>query len=227
MIIITGASRGIGQFLLKSFVDQTNEEVIGFYMNTKPKDHDEKYVQIDITDLSQVESFINDRENVLKDITLINCAGITYNSFTHKSEPEQWRKVIDTNLIGTYNIIRSLLPIMRTQKFGRIINFSSVVAVKPTPGISSYAASKAALWGLSKSLAIENAALNITVNCINLGYSELGMIEMVPEEFKNNIISQVPAGILCPPEDILRTVNYLRTTQYITGSSIDLNGGLT
>jgi NAD(P)-dependent dehydrogenase (short-subunit alcohol dehydrogenase family) len=115
---------------------------------------------------------------------------------------------------------------MREQKFGRIINFSSVVAIKPTQGISAYAASKSALWGLSKSIAIENAALNITINNINLGYSELGMIEMVPDEYKKVIIAQIPAGILCEPKDILNTVRYIRSTRYLTGTSIDLNGGL-
>ena len=227
MIIITGASRGIGEFLFKSFSKLPNEEVKGFYLSTQPAKNIEKFVKIDLTDYDQVEAFVTAHVDELKDITLINCAGIIYNSFTHKSSPEQWKSVIDINLIGTYNIIRALLPIMRAQKFGRIINFSSVVALKPTPGISSYAASKAALWGLTKSIAIENAALNITANNINLGYSELGMIEMVPDEFKKNIISQIPTGILCPPDDILNTVNFLRTTRYITGSSIDLNGGLT
>jgi acetoacetyl-CoA reductase/3-oxoacyl-[acyl-carrier protein] reductase len=226
MIIITGASRGIGEFLFNSF-SNLNEDIKGFYLSTKPTNNVEKFIKLDLTDYGQVESFVNAHTEELKDITLINCAGVTYNSFTHKSSPEQWKSVIDINLLGTYNIIRALLPIMRVQKFGRIINFSSVVALKPTPGISSYAASKAALWGMTKSIAIENAALNITVNNINLGYSELGMIEMVPDEFKKNIISQIPTGILCPPEDILNTVHFLRTTRYITGSSIDLNGGLT
>lgn len=227
MIIITGGSRGIGAFLFKSFLKDSDEDIKGLYNSTKPTDNIEKFTKLDLTNYEEIETFVNSNLDELKNITLINCAGITYNSFTHKSSHEQWKSVIDTNLIGTYNIIRALLPVMRSQKFGRIINFSSVVALKPTPGISSYAASKSALWGLAKSLAIENAALNITVNNINLGYSELGMIEMVPDEYKKNIIAQIPTGMLCPPGDILNTVNFLRTTRYITGSSIDLNGGLT
>jgi NAD(P)-dependent dehydrogenase (short-subunit alcohol dehydrogenase family) len=81
----------------------------------------------------------------MKDITLVNCAGIIYYSFTHKSDHEKWENVIRTNLIGTYNIIRVLLPLMREQKFRRIINFSSIAAIKPSLGISAYAASKSAL----------------------------------------------------------------------------------
>ena len=226
MIIITGASRGIGEFLFNSLLLNSKENVKGLYNNTKPTKNIEKFARVDLTNYDEIEKFINSIIADLQDITLINCAGITYNSFTHKSNHEQWKNVIDTNLNGTYNIIRGLLPLMRTQKFGRIINFSSVVASKPTPGISAYASSKSALWGLAKSIAIENATLNITINNINLGYSELGMIEMVPDEYKKSIISQIPMGILCPPEDILNTVNFLMTTKYITGSSIDLSGGL-
>ncbi len=227
MIVITGASRGIGKFLFNSFLSSTVEDICGLFMNTQPTENNEKYYQVDITDFDQVKHFVDSNAELMKDITLINCAGITNNSYTHKSDPAKWKGVIETNLIGTYNIIRALLPTMREQKYGRIINFSSVVAIKPTPGISPYAASKSALWGLTKSVAIENAALNITINCINLGYTELGMIDKVPDEFKKIIIAQIPSGILCPPEDILNTVNFLRSTKYITGSSVDLNGGLT
>jgi NAD(P)-dependent dehydrogenase (short-subunit alcohol dehydrogenase family) len=225
MIIITGASKGIGKFLFESYL-KGNNSVAGTYLNSKPPTNTQNYYQLDVTNLNMVEAFIKELENKLESITLINCAGISYNSFTHKSDAEKWRKVIETNLFGSYNMVKTLLPIMRTQKFGRIINFSSVVAVKPTPGVSSYASSKSALWGFSKSVAIENAALNVTINCIDLGYTELGMIEEVPEEFKKNIISQIPAGKLCEPKDILNTVEFLRTTGYITGSSINLSGGL-
>lgn len=225
MIIITGASRGIGQFLFNSLVEQSDERIIGLYLHSTPTNHIEKYFQLDVCNYEQVSSFINSIAD-LSDITLLNCAGITYNAFAHKSDPEQWKKVIETNLFGTYNMIRATIPIMRSQKFGRIINFSSVVAQKPTPGISAYAASKSALWGLSKSIAIENAALNITINNVNLGYSELGMISAVPEDFKSKIISQIPAGKLCSPKDILNVVMYLKNSEYINGTSIDVNGGL-
>ncbi len=226
MIIITGASRGVGDFLLNSFIDQPEQLVIGTYFNSKPTENFELFEKLDVTNIDEINNFIVRRASDLKDITLINCAGISYNAFTHKSDPEKWKSVVETNLFGTYNFIRALLPIMREQKFGRIINFSSVVAIKPTPGVSAYAASKSALWGLSKSVAIENAIYNISINNINLGYSELGMIETVPDEFKKQIISQIPAGMLCEPKDILSTVKYLMTTRYITGSSIDLTGGL-
>jgi NAD(P)-dependent dehydrogenase (short-subunit alcohol dehydrogenase family) len=225
MIIITGASRGIGKFLLESYI-KNNEKVIGIYNNSLPEQNSEFFEKVDVTNIDEITELIKSKSDVLNDITLINCAGISNNGFGHKINYEKWKKVIDVNLFGTYNFIRLLLPIMREQKFGRIINFSSVVAIKPTPGVSAYAASKSALWGLSKSIAIENAPLNITINNVNLGYSELGMIETVPEEYINKIIAQIPVGELCSSQDILNTVNYLRSTKYITGASIDLNGGL-
>ena len=225
MIIITGASRGIGKYLLESYLQQSNEIVLGTYLNTI-NNNINNYVQLDVTNYNDVTDFVEKNKSILNNITLINCAGINYNAFTHKSDIEQWKKVIDTNLYGTYNMIRNLLPLMRNEKFGRIINFSSVVAIKPTPGVSSYATSKSALWGLSKSVAVENAGLNITINNINLGYSKFGMIEDVPPDYLKTIISQIPVGRLCEGQEILDTVNYLRLNSYITGSSIDLTGGL-
>jgi NAD(P)-dependent dehydrogenase (short-subunit alcohol dehydrogenase family) len=225
MIIITGASRGIGKYLLESYLQHSNEIVLGTYLNTI-KNNSNNYVQLDVTNYNDVNNFVEKNKSILNNITLINCAGINYNAFTHKSDMEQWKKVIDTNLYGTFNMIRNLLPLMRNEKFGRIINFSSVVAIKPTPGVSSYATSKSALWGLSKSVAVENAGLNITINNINLGYSKFGMIDDVPSDYLKTIISQIPVGRLCEGQEIIDTVNYLRSNSYITGSSIDLTGGL-
>ena len=223
MIIIIGASKGIGKFLFEEF-KSSGIDVIGTYNSTT--DNSEKLYKVDVTDFNQVGNWIENETHVLKNITLINCAGITYNAFAHKSDPNLWKKVIDVNLVGSFNCIRAVLPIMRSQKFGRIINFSSVVASKGTPGVSAYAASKSALWGMTKSLAQENASLNITINNINMGYSELGMINEVPENFLKELVNQIPAKKLCEPNNILKTVQYLMDCDYINGSSIDLNGGL-
>jgi len=223
MIIIIGASKGIGKFLFDKF-KSLDMQVLGTYNTTLSNTN--CLSKIDVTDFKQVSDWIEIEKPLLENITLINCAGITYNAFAHKSDPELWKKVIEVNLIGSFNCIRAILPVMRSQKFGRIINFSSVVATKGTPGISAYAASKSALWGMSKSLAQENAGLNITINNINLGYSELGMINQVPKEFLDVLVSQIPSKKLCEPIDIFRTVQYLMDCDYINGSSIDLNGGL-
>ena len=115
---------------------------------------------------------------------------------------------------------------MREQKFGRIINFSSIVAQKGIPGTSAYASSKSALWGLSKSIAIENANKGITINNLNLGYFNIGMITDVPEKFLSIIKKEIPMGELGNPENILKAINFLMGSDYITGTSIDINAGL-
>jgi NAD(P)-dependent dehydrogenase (short-subunit alcohol dehydrogenase family) len=224
MIIITGASRGVGKFLFDSY-KKGDKNVIGIFNKTTPEDQDNLY-KIDLLDLSQIEIFYNNVCNNLDEIVLINCAGITDAGFLHKSNNEDWQEVIKVNLFGTYNIVRQLLPKMRENNFGRIINFSSVVAEKSTPGVSAYATSKSALWGFAKSLAIENASKNITVNNINLGYSELGMIDKVPADFLQKIIDQIPMGRLCKGEEIKNTVDFIINTPYLNGSNINLNGGL-
>ena len=148
MIIITGASRSIGKYLFENFTKE-DELVFGTYLSTKPETSILKHhlFQVDVSNYESVDFFYNIIKEKLSEITLINCAGVSYNSFAHKSNPLEWKKVIDTNLVGTFHMIRAFLPTMREQNFGRIINFSSVVAQKGTPGVRAYAASKAALWG--------------------------------------------------------------------------------
>ncbi len=226
MIIISGASRGIGKYLFDTF-KKSNENVIGLYNQTRPNENFDFFHKLDISNYDEVKAVITPLLEGSDKIVLINCAGINYNSFAHKSDPQKWGKVIKTNLVGTYNLIRVVLPRMRENNYGRIINFSSVVAVKGTPGVSAYAATKSAFWGLSKSIAIENASKNITINNINLGYSELGMIKEVPEQYLEQIKNEIPMKRLCKPEEILSTVNYLINTGYITGEALNLNGGLT
>jgi NAD(P)-dependent dehydrogenase (short-subunit alcohol dehydrogenase family) len=227
MILITGASKGIGDFLFKQFLDD-GEIVSGTFNSTKPDNHYKDFLyKIDITDFDSVNTWINSLETDLKNIVLLNCASLSYNQFAHKSDIQRWKKVIEVNLIGTFNVIRCLLPFMRDQGYGRIINFSSVAAQIPTPGVSAYAASKSALWGLTKSLAVENGSKGITINNINLGYANIGMgINDVPEEFQRQIKQKIPSGVFCDTQSILKTVKFLIDTEYINGASIDLNGGM-
>lgn len=227
MILITGASGSIGGYLIEKYAGM-NENILGIWFRHEPAKKLAKFCRkADVRNYTEVELIISERAAEMTDITLLNCAGISDNSFTHKSDPEKWKNVIEVNLIGAYNFIRALLPIMRSQNFGRIINFSSVVARRPTQGVSAYAASKAALWGLAKSISSENGSLNITCNNINLGYAGLGMgINDVTDTLKDLISSQIPSGKFCSPEDIFSTVEYIRKTPYLNGASIDLNGGL-
>lgn len=225
MIIITSASRGIGKFLFEKFKSE-GKEVIGFYNTTLPEGNSDGYYKIDITKEEEIIAFFDQHKNSLKDIILLNTAGISYNSFGHKADFDRWKQVFEVNLLGTFNMIRLSLPKMRDDSYGRIINFSSVVAQKGIPGTSAYASSKAALWGMSKALAVENGNKNVTINNINLGYFNIGMIEQVPGDYLENLIQSIPAKRLGTPEEILSAVNFIISTAYFNGSSIDLNGGL-
>ena len=120
----------------------------------------------------------------------------------------------------------AVLPLMREQNFGRIINLSSVVAQTGVLGTSAYAASKAGLSGLIKSVALENAHKSITINNINLGYFKVGMINTIPEEIQDKIKSKIALSEFGDPQNIFNTIQYIRETPYLTGVGIDLNGGM-
>lgn len=228
MIVITGASKGVGKYLFEKFT-QEGLLVIGTYNTTSVEFENLKnrFFKVDITNVDAVEKWVHSIRHELHKIILINCAGTSYNSFAHKADLDLWGKVIKVNVLGTFNVIRHFLPIMREHNYGRIINFSSVVASFPTPGVSAYAASKSALTGLAKSLSVENASKGITINNINLGYADIGMgVEQVPIAYQKIMKEKIPSGVFCSPDDIYSTVNYLIRTDYINGTSIDLNGGL-
>ncbi len=226
MILITGASRGIGKFLFDEFV-KTGEEVFGTYFSeNKDLENNESYYRADVSDYEQASKVINSLGSKLKRIVLINCAGNNYNCFAHKSSPQKWNEVISTNLTGTYNMIRAALPVMREQGYGRIINFSSIVAETGIPGTSAYAASKAGLWGMTRSMAVENASKGITINNLNLGYFNIGMIAEVSEEYQKIVKSKIPTGNFGDPENIFNAVKFIIESDYINGTSIDINGGI-
>ncbi len=228
MILITGASKGIGRYLFLRFKRDGLTVKGTFNSTTLEFERDmNDYRKVDVSNYEDVKEFIDSLKGTLSQIVLLNCAGISYNSFAHKADIEQWGRVVDVNLKGSFNVIHELLPIMRNQGYGRIINFSSVVATLPTPGVSAYAASKAGLLGLTKSLAAENASKGITVNAINLGYVNLGMgVNDVPMDYQVKMKSQIPAGRFCEPEEVYNTVKYLIETEYVNGTAIDINGAL-
>jgi NAD(P)-dependent dehydrogenase (short-subunit alcohol dehydrogenase family) len=226
MMLITGASGGIGQILLEYFSD-LGFECSGTYFSSEPK-NDERLFKVDVRSTKEVLAWV---ESALgggghSEFYLINCAGISYNSLAHKADVELWRSVIETNLIGTFNAIHAILPHMRAGKHGRIINFSSVVGQKAVPGTSAYAASKSALWGMTRAIALENANQNITVNSINLGYSDVGIISEVPPEQLLSISQSIPIGRLGRPSNIIKMVEFILMNDDICGSSLDMNGGL-
>ena len=220
MIVIIGASKGIGKYLYEKY--KVIEKTIGSYCN----DEKEKLIYVDVTRIEILSLLINTSSPNIKNYVVINCAGINYNSFAHKADLNKWHDVIDVNLKGTFNVINAFLPIMRKQGYGRIINLSSVVGQMGVMGTSAYAASKSALTGMIKSIAIENASKGITINNLNLGYFNTGMINEIPDQQKEQIKKSIPTGEFGNPENIYNAVEFLRKSDYITGSSIDINGGL-
>jgi len=226
MILITGASRGIGNFLFKKFL-ASGKTVFGTYLNTEPTDsNDEYFTKVDIGKPVDVQNWIFSIKGSLKRVVLINCAGSNYNAMAHKADLVRWSKIISTNLVGTFSVIQAVLPFMREEGFGRIINFSSIVAQEGIPGTSAYAASKSGLWGLSKSISAEVASKGITINNLNLGYFNIGMINEVPLNIQDQIKQKIPCRKFGDPEDIYQTVRLLIRSNYINGTSIDINGGL-
>jgi NAD(P)-dependent dehydrogenase (short-subunit alcohol dehydrogenase family) len=224
-ILITGASKGIGKFLMTKFAAE-GKVVFGTYNSTVPPVSELNFTKVDITEIEEVKKWIEQTCTNDDQLVLINCAGSNYNALAHKVDFAKWKKVIDVNLVGTFNMISAILPCMREKGYGRIINFASVVPQKGVPGTSAYSASKAGLWGLSKSIATENAKKGITVNTLNLGYYDIGMITEVPDEILQGIIKTIPVQKLGDPENIYNAVNFIINADYLTGTSIDINGGL-
>ena len=225
LILVTGASRGIGRFLLDSFRSE-GHTVIGIFNSNPPEIHQDCCHQVDLTQFGEVKAFVAKHQFDLHNVVLLNAAGITYNALAHKAKIEDWMRVMNTNVGALFNLTSLLLPVMREEGYGRVVNFASVVAQAGVAGTSAYAASKSALWGLSRALAVENAAKGITINNINLGYFDIGMIEQVPGPILEFIVQKIPAKRLGKPSEILSTVKYIIDTPYLNGTAIDLNGGL-
>ena len=225
MILITGASSGIGKFLFEKFIN-SGEKVYGTYLNSPPPvRYKDLFTSVDVSNYESVNNWIS---SIPKDpeIVLINCAGINYNSFAHKADVDRWKKIIDVNLTGTFNVIHAILPLMRDNNYGRIINLSSVVSQMGVAGTSAYAASKAGLSGLVKTISKENASMRITINNLNLGYFDLGIIREVPLEMRKKLKETIPNKEFGQAGDIYTAILSLINTSYINGTSIDINGGL-
>ena len=226
MIIITGITGGIGNYLYHAF-KSAGEHVLGTYHQNIPAEKGyEDCHALDVTNYHAVEQFMAHHKKVFVNLTLINCAGVTHSSFAHKTNVNDWNHVINVNLNGPFNMIRAVLPSMREQNYGRIINLSSIVGQTGVMGTSAYAASKAGLNGMIKSIALENAQKGVTINNINLGYFNVGMINTVPVEMQDKIKDKIAYKEFGDPQNIFNTIQYIRDTPYLTGSCIDLNGGL-
>lgn len=159
---------------------------------------------------------------------VVNNAGITRDATLKKMEIDQWNAVINTNLSSLYNVCKPLLESMQQNRFGRIVNISSVNAQRGQFGQTNYSAAKAGVHGFTKALAQEMARFGVTVNTVSPGFINTAMVDAIPEAMRTEIIESIPVGRVGQPEDIARAVRFLidDNADYITGTEISVNGGL-
>ena len=230
-IFISGASRGIGKSMAQHFA-KSNFNVVGTSRSNFKFDNDLENlfpIKLDVTSRNDVKDCFDElkSKNLLPDI-LINNAGITADQLFLRMSDDDWDNVINTNLTGTFNLTKIFLKNMIKNKFGRIINISSISGLMGNPGQVNYSSSKAALNGFTKSLAKEVGSRNITVNCVAPGFIDTDMTSYIGDNERNEILKQIPLNKFGLPEDISKLVMFLMSDEasYITGQTISIDGGL-
>ena len=236
-IIITGASLGIGHALVKQLSQNPNHRILAIARNENKLKalkancrfpQNIHYISFDLS----AENF-DDLDTKIKkcfsrvDI-LVNNAGITLDNLSIRLTEENWKKVIDINLTSTFLMCKAAIKKMLKQKYGKIINITSIVGHTGNLGQANYSASKAGIVAFSKSLAIEYAKKNININCVSPGFIKTEMTDKINDEFKNNLISKIPSGKLGSGEDVSNCVAFLASdlADYINGETIHVNGGM-
>ena len=233
-ILITGASGGIGNELVKKFVS-LGANILGTGTKTekleliKKQYPNIKVKKFDIANHSGIEEFIDSVSLELGGLdVLINNAGINLDNLSIRMKVEEWKKVIDINLTSTFLLSKYAIKKMLKNRFGRIVNITSVVGHVGNLGQSNYSASKAGIIGMSKSLAIEYAKKNITVNCVSPGFIVSDMTMGIADKVKLYLTSRIPMGKFGTGEDVSNCVAFLSSEQasYVTGETIHVNGGM-
>ncbi len=232
--LITGATGGIGYSLVEKFdslgasivATGTNEEKLNTLKKNFPNI---KIEQFRLDEHSNIEKFIERVEKKLEGLDiLINNAGITMDNLSIRLTEENWKKVLDINLTSSFLMCKFAIKKMIKNKYGKIINITSIVGHTGNLGQANYAASKAGIVAFSKSLAIEYARKNININCVSPGFIKTEMTDKINEEFKKNLINKIPSGNLGSGEDVSNCVAFLASdmAKYINGETIHVNGGM-
>ncbi len=233
-ILITGATGGIGKALVKKFTSLEGNVLATGTKNEKLDLLKKKFPEIsilkfDISEHSKIEEFI---ENVNTQLTsldvVVNNAGIALDNLSLRMKNEEWQKVIDINLTSTFLLCKYAIKKMLKNKYGRIVNITSIVGHTGNIGQANYAASKSGMIGMTKSLAIEYAKKNITLNCVSPGFIQSNMTDKILESIKAVLTSKIPMLKLGSGEDVANTVAFLSSdaASYITGETIHVNGGM-
>jgi len=233
-ILVTGATGGIGKALVQKFVSLEGNVLATGTKTEKLDDLKKEFPNInvlkfDISDHSKIEEFIENVSSQLVGLDiLVNNAGINMDNLSLRMKDDEWKKVIDLNLGSTFFLCKYGIKKMLKNKYGRIVNITSVVGHTGNIGQSNYAASKAAIIGMSKSLAIEYAKKNITINCVSPGFIQSKMTDDIVESIKAVLTSRIPMAKLGKGEDVANTVAFLSSdaASYITGETIHVNGGM-
>ena len=233
-ILITGATGGIGYELVKKFSSLEGKVLatgtkVDKLEKIKKDFPNVKIIKFDISEHLRIEEFI---DNVVLELggldILVNNAGKNLDNLSVRMKNEEWQKVIDINLTSTFMLCRHSIKTMLKNKFGRVINITSVVGHTGNIGQANYAASKAGIIGMSKSLAIEYAKKGITVNCVSPGFILTNMTKNIAEKVKLFLTSKIPMGKLGTGEDVSNCVAFLssQSASYITGETLHVNGGM-
>ncbi|GIN57546.1 3-oxoacyl-[acyl-carrier-protein] reductase [Lederbergia ruris] len=237
--IVTGASRGIGKEIALTLAKEGANIVVNYSGNEeKAKETMDEILalgrkaiiyQCNVSDPTSVQSMIKETIQQFDKVDiLVNNAGITRDNLLMRMKESEWDDVLDTNLKGVFNCTKSVSRQMMKQRYGRIINISSVVGSSGNPGQANYSAAKAGVIGLTKTTALELAARGITVNVIAPGFITTDMTEKLPEDAKAAMLKQIPLGTFGEPKDIASLTVYLASddAKYITGQTIHVNGGM-
>lgn len=235
VVLVTGASRGIGKSIAEIF-NEAGARVIGTATTeggaqkiTEALAGSGKGVIFDVTDATAADALI---QSIVKDEgkidILVNNAGITRDTLSMRMTDENWNAVLEADLTGAFRLVRAALRPMMRARYGRIVNLASVVGVTGNAGQANYAAAKAGLIAMSRSVAREVAARSITVNCVAPGFIETDMTKTIPEAMRETLLKEIPAQRFGKPEDIAQAVLFLASdaASYITGAVIHTNGGL-
>jgi 3-oxoacyl-[acyl-carrier protein] reductase len=235
--LVTGASRGIGAAIALELAKQ-GFAVHGTATSEGGAQHISKALAafpgchglvLQVNDADQLQAVVDSLVEKTGGLhVLVNNAGITRDTLAMRMKDSDWDEVMDTNLKAVFRLSRAAIRPMMKQRFGRIINITSVVGACGNPGQANYAAAKAGLAGMTRALARELGSRGITVNCVAPGFINTDMTATLPEDQQKALLSQIPLGHLGQPEDVAHAVAYLASPQagYVTGQELHVNGGM-
>jgi acetoacetyl-CoA reductase len=227
VVLVTGGNRGIGAGIVGLLEDLSAK--VAYTYRRGPGARGKLAINADVTDALAMESVARKVEEELGPIYgVVANAGINQDEFFSKLSYEEWTAVIDTNLNGVFNTVRPIVPLLYERREGVLVFISSVVAEQGNIGQANYAASKAGLIGLAKTLALEGARYGVRANVVAPGFTETNMLKEVAEQVKEKILQTIPLRRFAKPEEIAWAVAYLLSPVsggYITGTTLSVNGG--